>query len=368
MDAVLGKMGRNFLVAAFVPSLAFASFSLFIFGPILPDAIVKQLTNTLAPLDQPILLLLMITIVIGFSLYSLNTAIYKIIEGYFLLERFPAISNFQKKKVRLTYAKIILLERWHQRLLEQDNPTQVEVSAMEKIKKQIYQLGANYQRNYPLDFNFIMPTRFGNAFRAMEAYPRQRYNMDSVLLWPRLIEVIPSGYYTKLDESNNRLAFLVNCAVLSLGMAILSGFAAIYQLLMLRFAQMGNPYLLYFIPVAQEDTIKYEQNAYIYLFLIPIMTLLFALFYRASIPIVVQYGDLVKSTFDLFRLSLIDALKLKQPNTYDEETAIWENLSFFIGHGLLNENVYAVPFDYRAASQDRRGRESRDLVSSEEEE
>jgi hypothetical protein len=344
MDVVLGKMGRNFLVAAFVPSLAFASLSLFIFGPIIPDAIITQLVNTIAPLDYPILLLLMITIVIGFTLYSLNTAIYKVMEGYFLFERFPSISNYQKKKIRRVYAKIIVLERLHEKLFEQEAHPQL----IEKVQAQIYQLSANYQRNFPLDYNFTMPTRFGNAFRALEAYPRQRYKMDAVLLWPRLIHVIPNEYYVKLDESNNRLMFLVNCAVLSLGMAILSTFAVIYQLLMLRLAGMGKTYLLYFIPVIPEDAIKYEQNAYIYLFNIAIMMLLFAIFYRAAIPIVVQYGDLVKSAFDLFRFPLINALRLKQPKDYDEETDGWENISLFIGHGLLNENIYLLPFDYQA--------------------
>lgn len=364
MDAVLGKMGRNFLVAAFIPSLAFASLSLFIFGPIIPDAIVSQLNNTLAPLDHPILILLMITIVIGFSLHSLNTAIYKVIEGYFLLERIPSISNYQKKKVRLVYAKIMLLEKLHEHLVQQDE----DARAIEKIKNQIYQLSASYQRNFPLDLDFIMPTRFGNAFRAMEAYPRQRYKMDSVLLWPRLIEVIPNEYYAKLDESNNRLEFLVNCTVLSLGMAILSAFAAIYQLVMFRFVQMGKLNLLYFIPVIPKDAIKYQQNAYIYLFSIAIMMLLFVIFYRASIPIVVQYGDLVKSTFDLFRMSLIDALKLKKPKNYDEETTLWENLSLFIGHGLLNENVYLVPFDYKTATHGNEQGVERSRSDAEEEE
>ncbi|MCB0019529.1 MAG: hypothetical protein KDE09_17180 [Anaerolineales bacterium] len=347
MDAVLGKMGRNFLIAAFVPALAFASLSLFVFGPILPKAVVDQLTISLAPLDQPVLLLLMTTVVIGFSLHSLNTTMYKLIEGYLLLEKFPAISNFQKRKVKREYAKIVFLEKLYKHLRERDEDPHV----IEKVRNQLYYLSANYQRNYPSNLNFVMPTRFGNAFRALETYPRQRYNMDAVLLWPRLLHVIPDPYHSKLDESNNRLAFLVNCSVLSLGMALLSGFAAIYQLLMLRCAQTGKEYLLYFIPVVQEDAIKYRQNAFLYLLGAAIMMALFAVFYRAAIPLVVQYGDLVKSTFDLFRFSLIDALRLKRPHNYDEETALWDNLSMFIGHGLLAENVYLVPFDYEATAQ-----------------
>ena len=79
MDSVVGKFDRNFLVAAFVPSLAFVSIALFVFTPIIPPEILEQLQLTLAPLDQPALLLLLLTIVVSFSLYSLNTNMFQII-------------------------------------------------------------------------------------------------------------------------------------------------------------------------------------------------------------------------------------------------------------------------------------------------
>jgi hypothetical protein len=347
MNAILGKMGGNFLVAAFVPALAFASLALFVFGPIIPTAVVGQLQKTVMPLDEPFLLLLMVTVVIGFSLYSLNTTVYKIIEGYFFLNRFPAFGKARNKRVKRYYLKVRLLEKLYDHLLEQGEDRDLT----EKVKNELYRQSATYQRNYPSDMGVLLPTRFGNAFRAMEIYPRQRYKMDAVLLWPRLLHVIPDAYHGKLDESNNRLAFLINCFILSLGTAVLSGLAAGYQLLMFHLAQKGVPKLLYFIDIVQDDVDKYQQNAYLYLAGIVIMMILSFAFYRAAIPIVVQYGELVKSAFDLFRFALIDALKLKRPTDYDSETTMWENLSMFFGHGLLGEEIDTVPFAYALANQ-----------------
>ena len=93
---------------------------------------------------------------------------------------------------------------------------------------------------------------------------------------------------------------------------------------------------------------EYQTNAYLYLIGVAIMMVLFVLFYRASIPIVVQYGDLVKSAFDLFRSKLIKEMALKPPGEFTAEINVWENLSLFIGHGLLNDNYDKIPFHYDA--------------------
>lgn len=358
MDNIIGKIDRDFLVAAFVPSFAFVTLFLFVFGPIIPLKILKQLQNTIAPLDQPALLLLVPTVVISFSLYSLNTYIYKILEGYFVLERIPAFIDFQRRKVFKDYVEIKVLEKIVNKLTESEGESQ----QIEALKQQLYQRSAVYQLNYPLVQELIMPTRFGNALRAMEVYPLERYHMDAVLLWPRLIHVMPENYYAKLDQSNNSLAFLVNCSILSLGLAIASGFASGYQYLLLQLAQIGQTELLYFIPInaSRDSIIKYEQNSYLYLIGIAIMTTLFVLFYRAAIPIATEYSNLVRSAFDLFRWDLFEALHLEYPEDYDDETRIWDNLSIFIGHGWLNDEM--IPFQYGD-----NGNEWDDFTESEEE-
>jgi hypothetical protein len=186
----------------------------------------------------------------------------------------------------------------------------------------------------------------------MEVYPRERYKMDSVLLWPRLIHVMPKSYYTKLDQSNNSLAFLINCSILSLGLAIASGLAAGYQYLLLRLAQIGKTKLVYFISINTESSemVKYEQNIYLYFIGVAIMMGLFALFYRASVPIAIQYGNLVRGAFDLFRWHLMEAMHLETPGKYNDERTMWDNLSMFIGHGPLNDEM--IPFQYDGDEDD----------------
>ncbi len=351
MESFVGKLGRNFLVAAFVPSLAFATISLFVFGPIIPLKILDQIQNTIAPLDHPALVLLMITVVIAFSLYSLNTVIYKTMEGYFLLGRIPAITRFQQRKALKPYVQIRALESLIDKLIEDG----IYNEQFYQLKQQLYQISARHQLNFPLDPKSVMPTRFGNVLRAMEVYPRERYNMDAVLLWPRLIHVMPATYYAKLDQSNNGLAFLINCAILSLILSVTSGTAVLYQALMLRLANEDVKNLVYFVPVDLSDDgmIKYQQNIYFYLAGVVIAMALFVFFYRAAIPVAVQYGNLVRSAFDLFRWQLVNGLHLKAPMDYDEETTVWDNLSMFIGHGTLGKNYrYTIPFHYGQAEEE----------------
>jgi hypothetical protein len=345
MESVVGKMGQNFLVAAFIPSLAFTTIILFVFDPIIPPTVITRLQNTIAPLDHPALVLLIITVVIAFTLYSLNTAIYKTMEGYLILNRIPAITRFQRRKVLKPYIQIKLLEK----LIEKNIQEGGDNEQASDLSQRLFQISAQYQLNYPLDPKSIMPTRFGNVLRAMEAYPRNRYEMDAVLLWPRLIHVIPPAYYAKLDQSNNGLAFLINCAILSLALALMSGFAALYQMLMLRLANANITEPLYFVrvDVSSDGLTKYQQNIYFYLAGIVMAMALFALFYRAAIPVAVQYSNLVRSAFDLFRWPLMNSMHIKTPNDYDEEAANWENLSMFIGHGLVGTDYEAaIPFHY----------------------
>lgn len=340
MDSILGKFDRNFIVAAFIPSLTFTVIAFFVFGPIIPPAVHDRLERTLEPLDQPGLIILLLAVIIGFSLYSLNIYLYKLMEGYYILRHFPALRRYQQRKAFKTYFQIKLLEKLGERVAARD-PIQYE-----KLRQQLYQISARYQLAYPTALELIMPTRFGNALRAMESYPRERYRMDAVLLWPRLIWVIPPEYHNMIDQSNNSMAFLVNCSFLSLGLAFASGLAVVYQRFLLHLAQDGRTEWLYFvtIDISQDGMDKYQQNCYLYLVGILVMMVLFVLFYRAAIPIATQYGNLVRSAFDLFRWKLVKDMHLGRPALYDDELRLWDNLSFFIGHGFLNE--YRIPFDY----------------------
>ena len=114
-QSYLEKMGENFLVSALIPSLTFVTLSMVAFARLIPAEWVQALANNLAPtnilFDQPWLLLALLAIVLGFTLSSLNTYIYKLFEGYAFLRHFPILTRRQIKRARQLKAQIKYLER-----------------------------------------------------------------------------------------------------------------------------------------------------------------------------------------------------------------------------------------------------------------
>lgn len=359
MQGVLDKIGANF-IAAFVPSLAFVTFGLLFFSPIIPPKVMELITTSFAPFfEEPQApLILLLTTILGFSLFSLNTYIYKLMEGYFILQLFPWTTRFQRRKARNMLAKIKLLDL----LLENDQWAKENPTLREKVESARFQAGSRFYLDYPPSLDLILPTRFGNIFRSLETYSGLRYKIESILLWPRMVHVIPDSYFKKIEQSNNHLAFLVNSSILSLVMMFAFLGAAGYEFLLLKLADKGWGELLYFIPIEAGDKIKYQQNAYIYLAGMVIMMALFVLLYKASLPVANQYGNLVRSSFDLFRLPLLKELRLKMPEEYLDELTLWRDVSHFMGLGYtpMDEDL---PFDYQAA-QNAKGADSTGNSSS----
>ena len=72
-------------------------------------------------------------------------------------------------------------------------------------------------RNYPRREADVMPTRLGNVLKAAETYPAdtERYHLDAVFFWPRLIAVIPQSARDDLSDSRAGLALLLNVCTLA---------------------------------------------------------------------------------------------------------------------------------------------------------
>ncbi len=216
MDAFQGyleKMGSNFWVAAFIPSMVFVIGGMAIFGPLVPDRVLEQFQTTLKPFDQAnFLFLLLITAILGFTLTSLNTFIYKLFEGYVLLDRIPFLHSLEKRRARRLHArrenlsrKIKLIEDREERRDISGLPprTQEQIERIEyrlkRLKTARNAASTEYHLRYPPEENLILPTRLGNILRASEAYPWMRYHIDAVPLWPRMVHVVDDGFMSKLD-------------------------------------------------------------------------------------------------------------------------------------------------------------------------
>ena len=107
MQSYLEKFGANFQVAAFIPSLAFATLAIATLQPVIPHEFLDRLRGIMTfskAISPDLPLVIVLTIILGFTLSSLNTFIYKLYEGYIVLERFPILVN--KQYIRATQIKL----------------------------------------------------------------------------------------------------------------------------------------------------------------------------------------------------------------------------------------------------------------------
>jgi hypothetical protein len=344
MKDITEKFGGNFFVAAFVPALGFVALGMVVFGPIFPTGLLKRFQNPF--FGQEWLTLLVLTVIIGFSLSSLNTFIYKIFEGYMLLVRLPGVRQRMQRQASRLQDDIQLVRV---KLADAENRGESE-EVVQGIRDDLYYRLAEYQQQFPRTNEAVLPTAFGNILRAAEDYPSERYSIDSVVLWPRFIHAMPAAYFDKVDQSNNGLGFLINCSTLSILTAVCSVFAAGYQLIFAGIAPSTKPAPdqlppspIYFVQITEAQFV-YTQRVVGYLIFGVLMLVLAYLFYRATLPIARQYGNMIRSAYDLFRFELLKQFNLPLPQNLNAERDRWRQLSEFVAVG---EQLGSVNFQYR---------------------
>ncbi len=156
----------------------------------------------------------------------------------------------------------------------------------------------------PASLDECLPTALGNALRAAEAAPRERYGLEAVICWPRLWLLLPKDARETLAEARRVLDLRVELwawGLLSLLWAFLWPWAAFLSLLW--------------------------------------MTLAYALALDAARV----YADLFQSAFDLYRWSLYEAVRWEKPTqSGDAEIALGQRLSEFLWRGTSE-----APLTYR---------------------
>jgi hypothetical protein len=143
-----------------------------------------------------------------------------------------------------------------------------------------------------------MPTRFGNILKSAEQYPLLRYNLDAVIQWPRLYQVLPADFRTNLASAKTALD-------VGLVVALLSGV----------FAMVTGAYIVF-------------ENGPIWLFLACWVGggVLALLAYGSACSNATVYAEYMRVAFDLYRHDIFKTLRLKAPTNLLEEEAIWREL------------------------------------------
>jgi hypothetical protein len=156
------------------------------------------------------------------------------------------------------------------------------------------------------DIAAIKPTTIGNVIESYNYYAYKRYNIEVEIFWPRLCSVIKPEFMANVREPKIILEFSVTMASLS----------ALYGLGVF----IIGPWLWYNPPLIAAGVVF---SAFVA-----------ALFYRLGVEAACQYGEMVRSSFDLFRLDLMEALGRPRPGTWQEERKQWEELSRLTSYGI----------------------------------
>jgi hypothetical protein len=164
--------------------------------------------------------------------------------------------------------------------------------------------GDRLDKVFPLREDLILPTRFGNAVRAMESHSYRRYGLDGVAVWPRLERLLSPEERELHVNAECNLAFFVN---LSAGSATLGGALLLDAVI----PGGGGGVLGGLIALA-----------------------LAACFYAAAVGAAKRWGTEVRSSIDIHRLGLYDSLGIPHPTTEAEERTVARHINRLLIYGV----------------------------------
>lgn len=166
-----------------------------------------------------------------------------------------------------------------------------------------------YRFPFPSGPDEVLPTRLGNVMKNTERYPWQRYDLAGVLMWPRLYAILRDRIAGQVDSARTSLDFMIVISALSVLFAVTAGICLLL---------IGGTWWLFVLCFGGGFLLAY-------------------LAYLSALGAAVTYGEQVKSAYDLYRNDLRQQLGLPQPDSLEEERAMWQQLYELIYRGEASE-------------------------------
>lgn len=229
---------------------------------------------------------------VGILFLGANRDIIRALEGYGTYNPLKVILPIEKKKFLTLQDKIASLQNKKRNEKEEDERNRLLREAV---------------TNFPDNVKFVLPTPFGNAVRAFEVYPRLMYGVESVVVWSRLLTVIPADYKTHIDNAKANMDFWINLGVSTILLFILSIGLRIYAV----YQNIAVISILFWILVVIEVAVIYVCQ------------------YRATRNAII-WGQTVKSAFDVYLPDLATKLGLKMTEDREAQRLVWENYGIAI--------------------------------------
>ena len=276
---------RGFIIGFLLPAVLFNWYVHIVLGSEAADFTLAKALDAPHLADWSIT-----TAVLSIFLMALNRSVIRVLEGYGSLNPLRLLLPLVKRRFRQRIKPL------YDEALRVDAARQTDPGARSTIKGFAHKMEIAV-RSYPDREEFLLPTKFGNVYRAFEVYSRVTYGIDAIPAWPRLQLIIPPRVQDHLREQRSILDFMVNLLVLSLAAALI-----------LAYYRLGSKSLV--PPV---------------LFLVPVLSAIYAWFMLPGSA--QQWGEAVKSVFDTHRERLARELGLQIPVDHKDERAMWREIS-----------------------------------------
>ena len=319
---------RTFIIGFFLPALLFGVALLRLFRDHEPSGAVWEGLKATEPRVAVFFLLAVWTASVVLS--TVNLEIYKILEGY----RWP-VSALKSARARFR-------EQLASKKREVDElraAWKAQGNAFPAQKQERYgDLREELLTKYPERDTDVLPTRFGNAIRSFETYPRVIYGVDAVAVWPRLCVVIPKNVADQVSDARSQVDFFMNCCVLAGAVCVLAAlrFACDTPLSLADGTTAGNRAFFSGLP-------------YRWLIWTVAAAVISRAAYELAVARVLSWGSQVRSAFDCYLPSLATTLGFVLPPTYEARVQFWTSFSQMVLYGP--EPGGRVPFQTRYQSK-----------------
>ncbi len=306
-----------------------------------PDALTSRLFQASFLSGSQWIIFTTVTVWLAFLLYSIVDWTVKLFEGYYIPE--SIITRLQLKKPFQDQAKIYkravatyaYLDK-HRADVEVDGEKTAlrDAKFLDQYRERALSILQPLELDIPKSIRNIKPTVIGNIFCASEMYPMEKYNMDGITLWPKLYKIIPELFKHELEEKNNQIVFIFNSILLIGLLAVVSFLVGFIGLAIQHIPYPAWASSSYYV----KSFTLISPSAY------ALISLGFAFLgrflYKVSINVAEDYGLIIRSGFDLYRLDLLKQMNYPIPETRGEELRTWGALSnFFVaGPSFIGEN------------------------------
>jgi hypothetical protein len=248
-----------------------------------------------------------VAVIVGLVLSSLQTPLYRVLEGYLLWPDTIARKR-REHHVRAMCLTQKRLDAIYFRNL--DEPTAevkqrlAELEADPAVREFINRHGAlttversllEERLRYPVDDKQVAPTRLGNAIRRLEEYGYDRYQLDSQALWYELTAAAPKVLSQQIDTARAGVDFFVCLLYGQLLVAVMA------------LASFGAPHP-HFLTLAVTAAV---------------LVALTPAWYRLAWITTDDWALAVRALVDLGRKPLAEGLCLQLPRELDREREMW---------------------------------------------